>query len=132
MNNANPITRFHLCPPSPHRKYGSHGILTVCPSTAAFAIALGPTNPQMIVIAEETLGFRRSGLSPDLRLLVPTFSLRTAPVALTGQPSLQMRTLSYRAARSAEAPNSKYQSSKQISNPKFQIANRKTGLKIEN
>ena len=76
----------------------SHGILTVCPSTAAFAIALGPTNPQLIVIAEEPLGFRRSGLSPDLRLLVPTFSLRNAPVALTGRPSLQMRMLFYYAS----------------------------------
>jgi len=33
----------------------------------------------MIAIAEETLGFRRSGLSPDLRLLIPTFSLLNAP-----------------------------------------------------
>ena len=37
----------------------------------------------MIVIAEETSGFRRSGLSPDLRLLIPTFSLPNAPVDFT-------------------------------------------------
>ena len=69
----------------------SAGILTGCPSAAAFAIALGPTNPQLIFIAEETLDFRRSGLSPDLRLLVPTFSLPCAPVALAGQPSLHRK-----------------------------------------
>ena len=37
----------------------------------------------MIVIAEETSGFRRSGLSPDLWLLIPTFSLPSAPARLT-------------------------------------------------
>ena len=57
----------------------SHGILTVCPSAAALAIALGPTNPWMIIIAKETLCFRRQGLSPCLWLLVPTFSLPCAP-----------------------------------------------------
>ena len=30
------------------------GILTLCPSGAAFAIPLGPTNPWMITIAKET------------------------------------------------------------------------------
>ena len=58
-------------------------------------MALGPTNPQMIVIAEETLGFRRLGFSPNLRLLVPTFSLLSAPEALTGPPSLQDKMLFY-------------------------------------
>jgi len=52
----------------------------------------------MIVIAKETLGLRRSGLSPDVRLLVPTFSLRNAPEVLTDPPSRQMRMLSYRIA----------------------------------
>src|SRR3989344_5934144 len=37
----------------------------------------------MIVIAEETSGFRRSWLSQDLRLLIPTFSLPNAPVDFT-------------------------------------------------
>ena len=74
---------------TPSKSYGGHGILTVFPSPSAFAIGLGPTNPQMIVIAAETLGFRCRGVSPRLWLLVPTFSLPAAPVALTGQPSLQ-------------------------------------------
>ena len=69
----------------------SAGILTSCPSAAAFAIALGPTNPWMIVIAKETLGLRRSGISPDLRLLVPTFSLPCTPVPLAGEPSLRRK-----------------------------------------
>ena len=33
-------------------------------------------------IAKETLGFRRSGISPDLRLLMPTFSLLWTPPKL--------------------------------------------------
>ena len=65
--------------------YRGHGILTVCPSVAAFAITLGPTNPWLIIIAKETLVFRRAGISPALRLLVPTFSLPTAPPFLTTQ-----------------------------------------------
>ena len=73
-----------------------HGILTVCPSSAAFAILLGPTNPEMITIAPETLLFRRAGFSPALWLLVPAFSLRTAPSSVTRETSSQMQTLSYR------------------------------------
>ena len=67
--------------------YESHGILTVYPSGAAFAIPLGPTNPWLIYIAKETLIFRRAGISPALRLLVPTFLLRNAPVWVTPSPS---------------------------------------------
>ena len=37
----------------------------------------------MIVIAKETLGFRCAGISPALWLLMPTFSLLTAPPSLT-------------------------------------------------
>jgi hypothetical protein len=73
-----------------------HGILTVCPSGAAFAIPLGPTNPQLITIAEETLVFRRAGFSPALWLLVPAFSLPYAPLWVTPLASSQNGTLSYR------------------------------------
>ena len=58
-------------------------------------MTLGPTYPWMIVIAKETLGLRRSGLSPDVRLLVPTFSLPCAPELLADAPSLQQEMLSY-------------------------------------
>ena len=73
----------------------SHGILTMCPSAPAFAIALGPTNPSLIIIAKEPLVFRRRGLSPLLRLLVPTFSLPVAPRALSGPASSRTEMLSY-------------------------------------
>ena len=63
----------------PVTKYESHGILTMCPSSTVFTIPLGPTNPWMIDITKETLIFRRRGISPLLRLLVPTFLLPNAP-----------------------------------------------------
>ena len=69
----------------------------MCPSPSAFAIGLGPTNPWMIIIATETLFFRRTGISPVLRLLVPTFSLPHAPPWLTPLASTQRGTLSYHA-----------------------------------
>ena len=61
----------------------------MCPSGAALAIPLGPTNPWLIDIAKETLVFRRAGFSPALRLLVPTFLLQHAPRWLTPSASLQ-------------------------------------------
>ena len=68
----------------------------MCPSAAALAIALGPTNPALIDIEQETLVFRREGFSPSLWLLVPTFLLHNAPAWVTPSPSQQMRILSYR------------------------------------
>ncbi len=72
----------------------------MCPSPSAFAIGLGPTNPWMIIIATETLFFRRRGISPLLRLLVPTFSLPHAPPWLTPLASTQRGTLSYHCTKS--------------------------------
>ena len=68
----------------------------MCPSAADLSIALGPTNPALIDIEQETLVFRRAGISPALWLLVPTFLLRNAPAWVTPLPSQQMRILSYR------------------------------------
>jgi hypothetical protein len=68
----------------------------MCPSGAVFTIPLGPTNPQLITIAEETLIFRRAGFSPALWLLVPAFSLPYAPLWVTPLASSQNGTLSYR------------------------------------
>ena len=59
----------------------------MCPSGAALAIPLGPTNPWLIYIAKETLIFRRKRISRFLWLLVPTFFLRNAPVWVTPLPS---------------------------------------------
>src|SRR3989338_6210046 len=86
--DANQIRRVDLFPPSLHHLYAGQGILTLCPSGAAFAIPLGPTNPWLITIAKETLIFRRAGISPALRLLVPAFSLRRAPPWVTPLASL--------------------------------------------
>src|SRR3989338_1247264 len=83
----------------------------MCPSGSAFAIPLGPTNPPLTIIEEETLVFRRAGFSPALWLLVPTFLLRNAPPWLTPSASLQMRILSYRAPtflRKLEHPQFRY------------------------
>ncbi len=74
-----------------------HGILTVCPSGTAFAIPLGPTNPPLTIIEEETLVFRRPDFSSGLWLLVPTFLLPNAPPWVTPLASLQIGILSYRA-----------------------------------
>ena len=48
-------------------------------------LGLGPTNPGTITVAQETLLFRRAGFSPALWLLIPAFSLDTAPPNLTVQ-----------------------------------------------
>src|SRR4051812_7226851 len=55
------------------------GILTRCPSPTLKRLGLGPTNPGMIIMAQETLLFRWEGFSPSLRLLIPAFSLDNAP-----------------------------------------------------
>ena len=60
----------------------------MCPSSPAFAILLGPTNPQMIIMAAEPLAFRCAGFSPALWLLVPAFSLLYAPLWVTPSASM--------------------------------------------
>jgi len=45
----------------------------------AMRLGLGPTNPEMITIAQETSLFRPTGFSPVLKLLIPAFSLPHAP-----------------------------------------------------
>ena len=62
----------------------------MCPSSPAFAILLGPTNPQLIIMAAETLAFRCAGFSPALRLLVPAFSLLYAPLWVTPSASVHI------------------------------------------
>ena len=46
-------------------------------------LGLGPTNPGTITVALETLLLRPTGFSPVLRLLIPAFSLDTAPLYFT-------------------------------------------------
>ena len=46
---------------------GGIGISTDCPSPTAFALGLGPTNPERINLPQETLGLRRVRFSLTLR-----------------------------------------------------------------
>ena len=90
--DANPIRRVNLFLPSLRHLVRGVGILTYCPSPAAFAIGLGPTNPSLTTIEKETLFFRRAGISPALRLLVLAFSLPYAPLWVAPLASLQMES----------------------------------------
>ena len=49
----------------------------------ALRLGLGPTNPEMITMAQETLLLRPGGFSPPLWLLSPAFSLPNAPQNFT-------------------------------------------------
>ena len=49
----------------------------------AMRLGLGPTNPGIIKIVQETLLLRTAGFSPTLWLLIPAFSLPNAPQFLT-------------------------------------------------
>lgn len=60
-----------------------------------WATRLGPANPGLTIIAQETLDLRRAGFSPAYKLLIPTFSLPTAPRGLAAPASLQVGMLLY-------------------------------------
>jgi hypothetical protein len=62
-------------PPIVKRLHHSSGILTGCPSTTPFGLALGPTNPERINLSQEPLDFRRPRFSLGLSLLMPAGSL---------------------------------------------------------
>ena len=64
------------------RRYGNINPLSIAYATR---LGLGPTNPGMITMAQETSLFRRTGFSPVLKLLIPAFSLVAAPPNLTVQ-----------------------------------------------
>ena len=66
-------------------KYGWYGNINPLSIAYATRLGLGPTNPGMIIMAQETLLFRWAGFSPALWLLIPTFSLVIAPPNLTVQ-----------------------------------------------
>ena len=65
-----------------YHRYGNINPLSIAYATR---LGLGPTNPGTIIVAQETLLFRWAGFSPALWLLIPTFSLPTAPPNLTIQ-----------------------------------------------
>ena len=66
-----------------YAKYNRYGNINPLSIAYATRLGLGPTNPEMITMAQETLLFRRTGFSPVLWLLIPTFSLPHAPPNLT-------------------------------------------------
>jgi hypothetical protein len=57
-------------------QYGNINPLSIAYATR---LGLGPTNPGTIIVAQETLLFRWAGFSPALWLLIPAFSLVSAP-----------------------------------------------------
>ena len=79
MNPLQLICRAHQ---TNLRKYGNINPLSIAYATR---LGLGPTNPGTIIVAQETLLFRWAGFSPALWLLIPAFSLDTAPPDLTVQ-----------------------------------------------
>ena len=84
------------------QKYCRAGILTCCPSTTLFSLALGPPNPETIIVAQETLSFRWTGFSPVFLLLMPTFSLLCPPPHLTDTASVEHRMLLYLSSTNVE------------------------------
>ena len=72
----NPLLLTHRALQTIHNRYGNINPLSIVYATR---LDLGPTNPGTIIVAQETLLFRRAGFSPALGLLIPTFSLDTAP-----------------------------------------------------
>ena len=60
-------------------KYNRYGNINPLSIAYATRLGLGPTNPEMITMAQETLLLRPTGFSPILWLLIPAFSLPNAP-----------------------------------------------------
>ena len=79
MNPLQLICRAHQ---TSSRKYRNINLLSIAYATR---LGLGPTNPGTIIVAQETLLFRWAGFSPALGLLIPAFSLDTAPPDLAVQ-----------------------------------------------
>ena len=60
-------------------KYNRFRNINLMSIVYALRLDLGPTNPEMITMAQETLLLRPRGFSPLLWLLIPAFSLPNAP-----------------------------------------------------
>ena len=57
----------------------STGISTCCPSTTAFALALGPDLPRADQLYPGNLGYSAERIPTSLSLLIPAFSLQDTP-----------------------------------------------------
>ena len=86
-------------------KYNRYGNINPLSIAYATRLGLGPTNPEMITMAQETLLFRRTGFSPVLWLLIPTFSLPHAPPNLAVRLHSKIGTLLYHAVRNTAISN---------------------------
>src|SRR6476619_5517775 len=73
MNPLQLICRAHL---TISHQYGNINPLSIAYATR---LGLGPTNPGTITVAQETLLSRWAAFSPALWLLIPAFSLDSAP-----------------------------------------------------
>ena len=71
--------------------YCSAGISTCCPSTTAFALALGPDLPREDQLYPGNLGYSAVGIRAPLSLLIPAFSLQVPPQLLIGTASLKLQ-----------------------------------------
>ena len=76
IHTMNPL---RLLPREQCIKYNRFRNINLMSIAYALRLGLGPTNPEMINIAQETLLLRPTGFSPVLWLLIPAFSLPTAP-----------------------------------------------------
>ena len=72
----NPLLLICRAQSTKYNRYGNINPLSIAYATR---LGLGPTNPGMITMAQETLLFRWAGFSPALWLLIPAFSLVAAP-----------------------------------------------------
>ena len=72
----------------PNRIYKRYGNIDPFPIDYAFRPRLrGRLTLGKITFTLETLGFRRTGISPVFSLLMPAFSLPSPPASLAGSPS---------------------------------------------
>ena len=63
----------------------STGISTCCPSTTAFALALGPDLPRADQLYPGNLGYSAQRIPTSVSLLIPAFSLPDIPLPLPVQ-----------------------------------------------
>ena len=68
--------------------YGSAGNSTCCPSATHFCLALGPDLPGADQLYPGILGYSAKRILTSFSLLIPAFSLLSAPLLLTGTASV--------------------------------------------
>ena len=76
----NPLLLIYRALQTKYYWYGNINPLSIAYATR---LGLGPTNPGTIIVAQETSLFRWARFSLALWLLIPAFSLDTAPPSLT-------------------------------------------------